>query len=65
MNDKCCIKCGKVLDRDDIGAHKKFINRGDGEFLCITCLAEYFQVSENLVRQKVEEFKKAGCLLFV
>ncbi len=64
MNDKICFKCGAPLTRDDMGAHKKLINRGSAEFMCIPCLAEYFKVSEELVRQKVEEFRKAGCMLF-
>ncbi|MDD4125328.1 MAG: hypothetical protein PHW77_06370 [Eubacteriales bacterium] len=64
MNDITCVKCGAPLTCDDMGAHKKLINRGAKEFMCIPCLAVYFQVSEELVRQKVEEFKKAGCMLF-
>lgn len=65
MNNKTCIKCSKPLDKDDIGAHRKLINRGDSEYFCIPCLADYFNVEEALIRRKVEEFKIAGCLLFM
>ena len=35
-----CKKCGRELTNDEIGIHKKMINRGDTEFFCLTCLAE-------------------------
>lgn len=60
-----CIRCGRELTQLDIGAHKKFINRGAQEFLCKHCIAEKFAVSEELLDQKIEEFKKMGCTLFV
>lgn len=40
------------------------VNRGATEFLCIKCLAEYFKISEDLVREKIEHFRKMGCTLF-
>ncbi len=61
---KHCIKCGKTLVPDDSGAHKKFINRGATLFLCITCLSEYMDVSEQFLREKIEHFRKTGCTLF-
>ena len=59
-----CIKCGKDLTKDDIGLHKKLVNRGDEECMCVLCLAEHFEVSEAFLRKKIEEFKKIGCTLF-
>ncbi|CDD04422.1 MAG: hypothetical protein PT943_03065 [Ruminococcus sp.] len=64
MPDPKCMKCGAPLTSDDVGAHKKLINRGAVQFLCIPCLAAHFSVSEELVRKKVEEFRAAGCSLF-
>ena len=64
MEDLRCKACGTPLTRDDIGAHKKLINRGASSFLCIPCLARHFSVEESLIRQKVEEFRKSGCTLF-
>ena len=60
-----CICCGKELNSIDIGAHKKFINRGSTEFMCKSCLAKDFHVSEELIDQKIEHFKKQGCTLFL
>ena len=59
-----CIKCGKELNSIDIGAHKKFINRGSTEFMCKSCLAKELKVSEELIDKKIEYFKKQGCTLF-
>ena len=34
-----CFQCGKELTYNEIGAYKKFVNRGAAEFLCKRCLA--------------------------
>lgn len=60
-----CIHCGKELSFNDIGAHKKFINRGSREFMCISCLAAELNVPEKRIYEKIELFKKQGCTLFV
>ena len=60
-----CIHCGKKLNQIDIGAHKKFINRGSTEFMCKSCLAKEFNVPESLIDEKIEHFKKQGCVLFL
>lgn len=63
MTDTCKV-CGKPLSGIDIGATKKFINRGAEEFMCIHCLSEHLKVSEELIYKKIEEFKAMGCTLF-
>ncbi|MBE6683888.1 MAG: hypothetical protein E7595_07060 [Ruminococcaceae bacterium] len=60
-----CVKCGTLLSADDIGASKKLINRGMTEnFLCIDCLAEKHGVGPERIREKIEEWRESGCLLF-
>ena len=46
-----CICCGKALNSVDIGAYKKFVNRGSTRFMCKSCLAKDFHVSEELIDQ--------------
>jgi len=53
-----CIRCGKELNTIDIGAYKKFINRGSTEFMCKSCLADDLNVSEELIDKKIEELEK-------
>ena len=60
---KCC-QCGKELSADEIGAHKKLVNRGAESFLCRECLAEKFQIPPELIDEKIKQFKKQGCTLF-
>lgn len=64
MADPVCLRCGRRLTGDDIGAHRKLVNRGATEFLCIPCLAAHFRVPEALIREKIEYFRRMGCLLF-
>ncbi len=59
-----CIKCSKALTNDEIALHKKLVNRGAEEFICIECLAKHFNVSIDLLYNKIKQFKEGGCTLF-
>ena len=59
-----CIRCHRPLPPDEIGLTKKLINRGITSYLCYPCLAEKFQVSVELLKDKVEQFRDMGCMLF-
>ena len=60
-----CATCGREIERDEIGLTKKLINRGAEKFFCLTCLAKSFSVSEELLKEKIEQFKRMGCTLFL
>ncbi|MDE6167168.1 MAG: hypothetical protein K2G28_01765 [Acetatifactor sp.] len=64
MSQKC-MQCERELTFNEIGAHKKFINRGSKSFLCLGCLAEKLDVPPELINEKIEYFKMQGCTLFV
>ena len=59
-----CIKCGRELTNDEIGLFKKLVNRGAQKFMCISCMSEYFEVSEEALRKKIKQYKEMGCTLF-
>lgn len=59
-----CYQCGKQLSHNEIGAHKKLINRGAEEFLCRECLAGKLKVPPELIDEKIKQFKQQGCTLF-
>lgn len=61
---ECCTACGEPLSREDIGFHKKMINRGAAEFMCIDCLCEYFGITREKAMQMIEGFRASGCTLF-
>lgn len=57
--------CGKTpLSKDEVGLVKKMIGRKSTRYYCLPCLAEYFEVTEEELIAKIEEFKEEGCTLF-
>ena len=60
-----CFQCGRQLTVDEIAVYRKMVNREADKFLCKTCLAAYFEVGEDKIDKKIEQFKRIGCLLFV
>lgn len=59
-----CLKCKRELTPDEIGLHKKLVNRGASEYMCIDCLSRYLDVPVTMLYEKIEQFKKMGCTLF-
>ncbi|MDD2648757.1 MAG: hypothetical protein PHI27_09735 [Eubacteriales bacterium] len=59
-----CSECSRELKSVEIALTKKLVNRGATEFLCKTCLAGRFRVSEGTLDEKAREFRDMGCLLF-
>ena len=64
MDEPCCRECGARLTRDELALSRKMINRALREGWCLPCLARHFQVTEDVLRKKIVEFKKMGCTLF-
>lgn len=60
-----CMQCGKSLTYNEVGAYKKFVNRGSRQFLCKACLAGKLDVTVEDIERKIEQFKAQGCTLFV
>ena len=60
-----CACCGKILTPDEIAVTKKLISRGAAEFYCVACLAEWFEVTPEEIRRRIETFRRMGCTLFV
>ena len=59
-----CFRCGKELTYNDIGAYKKFINRGSVKFMCKACLAAYFGTTTENLDELAEYYRREGCSLF-
>lgn len=65
MDTKKCYVCGKTpLSKDEIGLTKKIIDKNTKTFYCLSCLAEYLEVTEEELLAKIEDFKNEGCTLF-
>lgn len=60
-----CYVCGKEnLSKNEIGINKKLISKNTKQFYCLSCLADYLEVTEEELLDKIEEFKAEGCKLF-
>ena len=59
-----CAVCGRILVPDEIAMTRKLINRGAREFMCLTCLSRKFDVPEEILRDKILQFREMGCTLF-
>jgi len=65
VRKKYCKVCGKEpLTKDEIGLTKKLFDAEAKAFFCLSCLAEYLEVEEEYLRDKLQEFKDEGCTLF-
>ena len=59
-----CVRCGAILEKDDIAITRKMVNRGAESFYCVSCLADHFELTVDILREKIREFKAMGCTLF-
>lgn len=65
MKKADCVVCGeKGLDKNTQGLNKKFLGTSIHNFYCMVCLANYLDVTEEELLEKIEEFKEEGCTLF-
>ncbi len=64
-NFQTCRQCGGKLTGDDIAIYRKLVDRGAEEFLCMTCLAEFFKVPREEIEKRVRYYRESGqCTLF-
>lgn len=60
-----CAYCGKEkLSKNEIGLNKKLIHRQIKRMMCLTCLAAYFEMTEEKLKEMIERLKQQGCSLF-
>lgn len=64
MSAETCLQCGKLLTRDEVAITRKLINRGSTVFYCVPCLAAYFEVRPEDIRERIDYFRATGCTLF-
>lgn len=60
-----CAYCDKEkLSKNEIGLNKKLFNRQIKRMMCLTCLAAYFETTEEELEEMIEGFKRQDCALF-
>ena len=57
-----CACCDRPLTYDEYGLNRKF--HAGRDMLCIGCLAEDLDVTQERLKEKMEELRKAGCMYF-
>jgi len=61
-----CAYCDKEkLSKDEIGLNKKLIHRQIERMMCLTCMAGYFELTEESLKEIIERSKEQGCALFL
>ena len=60
----CKICFRGPLTKDEIGANKKLLGKDKNEYMCLDCLAGYFDCTRQDIEDKIEGFKEEGCTLF-
>lgn len=63
--EKTCCRCDRPVPKDVIALNKKLLDRSTRHFLCLACLADYLDSTEDELCRKIDEFKEQGCALFV
>lgn len=65
VTKRSCIACGKSpLEKNEVGICKKLLGEKTEAFYCLPCLADFLEVEEQDILDKIEEFKEEGCKLF-
>lgn len=59
-----CYLCEEELNKVAVALNKKLLGRNIKRFYCLSCLANYLEVTVEDLIAKVEEFKEQGCKLF-
>lgn len=60
-----CYVCGKDnLSKNELGIVKKLLGKQEKKTYCLSCLADLLEVTEQELRDKIDEFKSEGCELF-
>lgn len=63
---KCgCKQCGRELTADEIALYRRIVDRGAEAYLCISCFARAYDVTEDLLLGKIRHFRAMGCTLFL
>lgn len=60
-----CTACEAEIHKRDITAlNKKLFGKETKKFYCLSCMAQYYNITEEELLDKIEAFKEEGCELF-
>lgn len=60
-----CAYCFKEkLSKNEVGLNKKLIHPHIERMMCLACIAEHLETTEEEMEEMIERFKWEGCALF-
>lgn len=60
-----CSFCSREkLSKDEIALNRKIIHRQIERMMCFTCMAGFFDTTEDALKEKIVWFREQGCALF-
>ena len=59
-----CAECDKQLKWEEQGLCKKLLHSHPVKFLCLSCLANYLDTTEEVLQKQIEYYRQTGCPLF-
>lgn len=59
-----CSSCGEETSNISVALCKKIFGKKTKRILCMSCLSEHLELSEEELIDMAEDFKKQGCTLF-
>ena len=60
-----CQRCQALLSTNEIAISLRLLGRDGRTLLCRQCLAQKFQVDEEIIDQKIQHYRAQGCPLFI
>lgn len=60
----CCV-CGSSVSKIPKALSLKLLGKTHPSYYCLTCLANYLDITEAELLDKAEDFKREGCTLFL
>lgn len=64
MSKLVCRYCKSKVLKNVAALNTKLLGRKIDKYMCLSCLAEFLDCTEDDLLVKIEEFKEQGCVLF-
>ena len=64
ISTSCFVCAKKELTKDEVGICKKLLGRRVCQAYCMSCFADYLEVSAEELLARIEDFRDQGCSLF-
>lgn len=60
-----CTSCNKAVSKEEKGITMKMFGKDIKKYYCLDCLAAMLDVTTDVLKEKIEDFRNEGCKLFI